>query len=148
MGHIPAAITRQLVTLDLLVLEFNYDRSMLENGPYPYRLKQRVRGPYGHLSNDQAAQLIREFGTHRLQHVVLAHMSQDNNTIDKAYLACQQALSDAGLKQVQIHVADQVNPLNPIGLPAHYTINRPKTSPKPKLSTHSATNQPTLFPEL
>lgn len=60
-------------------LESNYDEDMLENGRYPYYLKNRIRGAYGHLSNKQALDI---FVTHRpefMSHLLLAHLSKDNN---------------------------------------------------------------------
>lgn len=60
-------------------LEANYDEDMLENGPYPEYLKTRIRSDQGHLSNIQALEL---FTTHRpdfMSHVILSHLSQDNN---------------------------------------------------------------------
>lgn len=60
-------------------LESNYDEEMLEKGRYPYYLKTRIRGGYGHLSNTQAVEF---FTTHRpthMSHLILAHLSQDNN---------------------------------------------------------------------
>jgi phosphoribosyl 1,2-cyclic phosphodiesterase len=60
-------------------LESNYDDDMLENGRYPYYLKNRIRGAYGHLSNKQALEI---FVNHRpgfMTHLLLAHLSRDNN---------------------------------------------------------------------
>jgi phosphoribosyl 1,2-cyclic phosphodiesterase len=61
-------------------LEANYDKTMLDNGWYPYHLKERIRGGKGHLSNEQALEL---FLTHRpphMSHLFLSHLSQDNNS--------------------------------------------------------------------
>ncbi len=61
-------------------LETNYDENMLENGRYPMHLKNRIRGGKGHLSNSQALEL---FTTHRppfMTHLLLSHLSQENNT--------------------------------------------------------------------
>lgn len=61
-------------------LESNYDESMLENGSYPPLLKQRIRGDFGHLSNEQALQL---FVNHRpafMSHLFLSHLSRENNS--------------------------------------------------------------------
>lgn len=60
-------------------LETNYDEEMLENGPYPIHLKNRIRGEHGHLSNKQALDL---FIAHRppfMSHVILSHLSKENN---------------------------------------------------------------------
>ena len=70
----------QLNGCDALMLEANHDAGMLENGRYPPSLKHRVGGRQGHLSNHQAAQLLSQLDGHRLQHVVAAHLSEENNT--------------------------------------------------------------------
>lgn len=65
-------------------LEANYDEDMLENGSYPYFLKNRIRGGFGHLSNNQALDV---FKTHRpkfMSHLFLSHLSKDNNCPDRA----------------------------------------------------------------
>ena len=65
---------------DALVLECNHDRHMLANSSYPYSLKQRIGGSYGHLSNDTTAAILGELDKSRLRTVVGAHLSQQNNT--------------------------------------------------------------------
>ncbi|MDD3885041.1 MAG: MBL fold metallo-hydrolase [Gallionella sp.] len=64
---------------DALVLECNHDREMLQNGHYPASLKQRVGGRLGHLSNEQAAGILARLETGRLQHLLAAHLSAQNN---------------------------------------------------------------------
>lgn len=70
---------------DILCLESNYDDVMLAEGPYPYYLKERIKGRYGHLSNYDAALMVLEHASSRLRHVVLSHLSLNNNTPEKAY---------------------------------------------------------------
>jgi len=65
---------------DALVLEFNHDTDMLANGEYPYHLKQRVGGRFGHLNNVDAAALLARLDNRKLQHIVAAHLSHKNNT--------------------------------------------------------------------
>ena len=65
---------------DAMVLECNHDVSMLEAGSYPYSLKQRVLGDWGHLSNHQAGNLLSHFDHEKIQWLVVAHISQQNNT--------------------------------------------------------------------
>jgi phosphoribosyl 1,2-cyclic phosphodiesterase len=71
---------------DIIFLESNHDEEMLKNGPYPYYLKSRISGEMGHLSNRQAASLIRDYASPNLEHVFLAHLSEINNTPE---IACQ-----------------------------------------------------------
>ena len=77
---------------DALVLECNHDPGMLANGDYPWSLKQRVGGRYGHLSNEDAAALLARLDQRRLQHVVAAHLSSKNNTHDLAVGALSTAM--------------------------------------------------------
>ena len=73
-------VAQVLSGLEALVLECNHDRAMLEAGPYPPILKDRIGGPFGHLENAAAARLLGELDRSRLQHVIAAHLSQQNNT--------------------------------------------------------------------
>jgi phosphoribosyl 1,2-cyclic phosphodiesterase len=91
-GRITAHIRESLDACDALLLECNHDTGMLAHGPYSSRLKARVGGPLGHLSNSQAAGLLAEIDTTRLQHVVAAHLSEQNNQPDLAREALAGAL--------------------------------------------------------
>ncbi len=73
-------ITRMLSACHALVLECNHDSDMLRDGDYPYSLKQRVSGRFGHLSNREAADILASLDVSRLQHIVAAHLSASNNT--------------------------------------------------------------------
>ena len=73
----------------MLLLEFNYDERMLRDGPYPWFLKQRIQGRFGHLSNSHSARLLGELHHPDLQHVFLGHLSETNNCPDKALAAAQ-----------------------------------------------------------
>ncbi len=64
---------------DAVFLESNYDMDMLMRGKYPFFLKNRIRGGYGHLSNAEALELFRHHRSPRLTHLLLAHLSRDNN---------------------------------------------------------------------
>ena len=78
-GHITAHIIQAYDNLDGLFLEFNYDPEMLETGPYPYSVKQRVSGDHGHLSNDQSLNLLRKINTSNLNCLIVGHISAKNN---------------------------------------------------------------------
>ena len=67
------------------MLEANHDVHMLEVGPYPYHLKQRVLGKRGHLSNESTGRLLCQILHDRLKHVVLGHLSKENNFPELAY---------------------------------------------------------------
>jgi phosphoribosyl 1,2-cyclic phosphodiesterase len=86
------------------MLECNHDSALLANGDYPYSLKQRVGGRYGHLNNDQSAQLLAKLDVSRLQHLVAAHLSHKNNTPELAVAALSGIL---GCAQEWVGVATQ-----------------------------------------
>ena len=77
---------------DALVLECNHDSGMLANGHYPYALKQRIAGRFGHLDNDAAGGLLSRLDNSKLKHVFAAHLSQHNNLPDLARAALASAL--------------------------------------------------------
>jgi len=79
-GHITNHIISAYDNLDGLLLEFNYDQAMLDKGPYPYPLKQRVSGDFGHLSNEQSIYLLRQINTTSLNCLIAAHISENNNS--------------------------------------------------------------------
>ena len=76
-----------------LVLECNHDSGMLMSGDYPYRLKQRVGGRFGHLNNQDAAGILSRLDASRLQHLLAAHLSRKNNTAALAVQALSGALN-------------------------------------------------------
>jgi len=78
LGHPFRDLVSQLDTLDACYIESNYDPVMLETGPYPYHVQQRIRGQAGHLSNEESAELVRAAGT-RLRWAAIAHLSEQNN---------------------------------------------------------------------
>ena len=88
-------IEASLANCDALVLEANHDIDMLRAGPYPASLKQRVSGRFGHLDNQTAAELLARLKTPKLQHVLAAHLSKQNNTEALARHAFAEALDCA-----------------------------------------------------
>ncbi len=102
LGHKFDALREVLATLDGAVLESNYDPVMLKNGPYPAYLQNRIRSDAGHISNEEAAQLVQEHASARLKVVLLAHLSQNNNTPDIAmktfYAKAEEFLKGEGVK--------------------------------------------------
>ena len=94
-GEITPHMAQMLSGLDALVLECNHDREMLESGPYPAFLKERIGGRLGHLDNGAAAELLRGIDCGRLKHLIAAHLSQQNNTPELARAALAGALGCA-----------------------------------------------------
>ena len=93
-----------------IMLESNHDVNMLQRGDYPYALKQRILSPYGHLSNLQAAEIVQELANSCVKTIILAHLSENNNTKELAFNATVAAISNCGLvegRDVAVYVADQ-----------------------------------------
>lgn len=93
-GHVTPHMRDVLADCDGLLLECNHDPEMLRDGPYPPTLKLRVGSARGHLSNQQAAGLLRGYAASRLQHLVLTHLSETNNTPELARGTVVEALQD------------------------------------------------------
>jgi phosphoribosyl 1,2-cyclic phosphodiesterase len=79
LGYIPDSLRVHFAGTDILILESNHDLEMLRVGPYPWSVKQRVMSRRGHLSNEVAAQFIRDDLDSSVSTVVLAHISEHNN---------------------------------------------------------------------
>jgi phosphoribosyl 1,2-cyclic phosphodiesterase len=92
IGHASDNVRALCREVDILVLEANHDEGMLWAGPYPPWLCQRIAGDSGHLSNRAAASLARDSVTTRTAHVVLAHLSEKNNTPELARSVVRSAL--------------------------------------------------------
>ena len=93
-GSITPHLVATLDGVDALMVECNHDMDMLRNGPYPPRLQARVGGDYGHLSNQQAAQLLSMIDLSLLQYLVIGHISEKNNTPELALGAVLEHASD------------------------------------------------------
>ncbi|UCF07389.1 MAG: MBL fold metallo-hydrolase [Thermoplasmata archaeon] len=91
--HTPAFL-RHAKNSDLIVLESNYDHRMLVKGSYPPMLKERILSDFGHLSNSAAAKTLRQLIGSSTRHVLLAHLSQNNNTPDTAMSSAEKLLKD------------------------------------------------------
>ncbi|MBL8148614.1 MAG: MBL fold metallo-hydrolase [Blastocatellia bacterium] len=121
LGHIPSHVAYELRSCDALILEANHDVELLKSSPYPWSLKQRVMSRQGHLSNEEMARFLREDYDGSARHIVLAHLSRENNHPEIATLAAQQALSArtplfAAIEQEKIKVAHHDRPLGWIEL--------------------------------
>ena len=110
MGEIDSGVKNKITDSDLVVLESNHDLEMLKIGPYPWSVKKRIMSSEGHLSNDEAADLAVELGQKGVRRILLAHLSQDNNIPELAFLTIKNMLVEAGLevgKDVQLDFAYQ-----------------------------------------
>ena len=106
LGHVFDGLTSVVQTLDAVVLESNFDPVMLAHGTYPEFLKRRIRGPHGHLSNLEAAEVLRHAVGGLLRWACLAHLSEENNTSELALNCHRCVLGD----RFPLHVASRYEP--------------------------------------
>ena len=110
LGIATSMVKEHLKGCALLILESNHDSAMLVNGPYPWPIKQRIKSRTGHLSNVQSKNLLKQLLHNQLQYVILAHLSEINNTPQKAFNEVAKALNQC---KVRLTVAEQ-NACGPI----------------------------------
>jgi len=112
-GYVSRGMAKKLMDCELLVFEANHDREMLRNGPYPWYLKKRILSDYGHLANDTAGDVLARLWGGRQQGVLLAHLSQENNTPQKARQTVAEYLQQQGIipgDEVWLEVAPASTP--------------------------------------
>ncbi len=111
VGYITNLIRERLRGAHTLFIEANYDAHMLEaDTKRPWAIKQRISGRHGHLSNEQAAELVQSIAHDDLHHVMLGHLSDDCNDPDVAQKKISSALHQAGVREVNIHCARRREP--------------------------------------
>ena len=106
-GYINRKILNKIINKDLYLIESNHDEIMLMDGPYPRFLKERVISDRGHLSNKTTAKYLTKLIGDKTKYVILAHLSETNNTPDKALEEMQKESID---KKVEIVIATQYEP--------------------------------------
>jgi len=94
LGSSNALVQERLKNAEVVILESNHDPQMLRSGPYPWPLKQRIMGKYGHLSNQDCAKLLSRIQNHGLKKAVLAHLSENNNLPELAFRATREMIDD------------------------------------------------------
>jgi hypothetical protein len=92
IGSITPHVVAAYQGCDHLVLEFNHDVELLMSGPYPPSLKQRVASDLGHLNNQQSADFLKQVDSDQLRSVVIAHVSEQNNSADRIERALVETL--------------------------------------------------------
>lgn len=132
LGSFTGAIAEKVARMDVGIIEFNHDLERLMDGPYPYSLKTRVRGPRGHLSNAQAAEMLTRAVPERMQHLILAHLSEENNTPELALEAASRAMHQ-GHAGLEIRVASQDHAVGPVRVKpaARPALAKPVARPAP-----------------
>ncbi|MFT5698347.1 MAG: phosphoribosyl 1,2-cyclic phosphodiesterase [Desulforhopalus sp.] len=104
-GKVSHLMVQRLLSCHAAIIEFNHDLEMLKYGPYPLPLQQRVRSSRGHLSNDDAAEFLAELMGGAIKDIVLAHLSEKNNTVELARVAATRCLIQ--WPEVNLHIAGQ-----------------------------------------
>ncbi|MEM7145754.1 MAG: MBL fold metallo-hydrolase [Verrucomicrobiota bacterium] len=113
VGHVTNLVRERLSGATSLFVEANYDETMLQNDTKrPWATKQRISSRHGHLSNDQAADLVGEVASEGLRHVVLGHLSSDCNHPDVARGAVAEKLRAQGFARVEVSCACPREPMD------------------------------------
>ncbi len=117
LGYVPDQLIRELQGCDVMLVEANHDVRMLEVGPYPYSLKQRILSDRGHLSNETGGAFIRELLNEHVREIRLGHLSKENNFPELALETVRQELlgnpyaPDPHDLNIQIADRDMADPL-------------------------------------
>ncbi len=98
LGVVSETVKSKLVGSKIIFIESNYDDDMLDGGPYPYIVKKRIKGEKGHLSNAQSLELAKFLYARGTKCFVLSHISQNNNTYQRAYVNYASYFEDRGIK--------------------------------------------------
>lgn len=114
MGYVSAQVANILYDATFLLIESNHDETLLRTGPYPYYLKERIASEVGHISNKACASALKEVITESTSHVLLAHLSEENNRPIRAFTDAKdvlQTLPLTGKVFLGVAVPERVGPL-------------------------------------
>ena len=109
-GYISRKILKNITNKDIYVIESNHDIDMLREGKYPFYLKQRIMGDRGHLSNEATKEYLENIIGNKTKNIVLAHLSAENNTYDKALNTTKEVINE----NINLYVASQDEALETI----------------------------------
>ncbi len=112
IGHASKNVIGAVENSDFLVIETNHDLKMLQEGPYPYFLKRRIEGEVGHFSNFNSAACVLEHSRPKLKNVMLAHLSEINNTPQLAF----QTFNSLMKERIDLHPKITLSLKNPTPL--------------------------------
>ena len=116
LGRVTEQILKKIHNRNLIVLESNHDLNMLINGPYPEMLKRRILGPEGHLSNIASANALVDAIGSRTEHVVLAHLSENNNRPELVRSTVEEILAEESMSDIPIEIASRYEAMDAIEL--------------------------------
>ncbi len=114
LGEADPEVLRRMRGAEAVVLEANHDLDWLRRGPYSARLKRRISSSNGHLSNRQAAEAALALAPHGLKDLILAHLSETNNSPARACGTVHKALREAGHGSIRVRAAIAGHPTPPI----------------------------------
>ena len=109
-GTMDDRMIKEIQDSDLFLLESNHDIDMLNNGNYPYHLKERIRSNYGHMSNYHISILLEKFLKGRKEHLILGHISSENNTLEMAFSQSRDMIIDLGMTldgDINLHLSQE-----------------------------------------
>ena len=109
IGHVENKLYKNLNESSFVLLESNYEPDMLKSSSYPYSLKHRILGPEGHLSNEDASNVIKTLVNNGLNNIMLGHLSKENNFPELAYQTTVNELIECNvdIDKLQLSVADR-----------------------------------------
>ncbi|MEM9400079.1 MAG: MBL fold metallo-hydrolase [Verrucomicrobiota bacterium] len=117
LGYATHAIQERIRTVHALLLETNYDPELLRaDTKRPWSVKQRIMTRHGHLSNDKAAELVKDILSENLKHIFLGHLSEDCNRSELARKAVQSALDEKGASHISLYTTLQDEPTDTLTL--------------------------------
>jgi len=120
MGHYTEETVANLLGLDAVLIESNHDIRMLEAGPYPYALKRRILGNFGHLSNESCGKLLTRILHDDMKKIILGHLSKENNFPELAFETVRWEITDGSCPykgddfMIQVASRDRVSALTEI----------------------------------
>ena len=97
-GYIKEKLLKKYQNKDLYIIESNYDEEMLQNGSYPFYLKQRIRSDKGHLSNNDTSRYLKKLIGPKTKYLCLAHLSEENNTPEIAQAKASETIKNLNQK--------------------------------------------------
>ena len=105
IGHMNKEVINNLTNSSFILLEANYEPEILKCSSYPYLLKERIKGPNGHLSNLDAGKTISYLMNYGLNNVMLGHLSKENNFPELAYKTVVEELMENNIAETSLHLS-------------------------------------------
>lgn len=119
IGHMNKEVINNLANSTFMLLEANYEPEILKCSSYPYLLKERIKGPNGHLSNSDAGKTISYLMNYGLNNVMLGHLSRENNFPELAYKTVVEELMENNISENSLHLSIanrfEVSPIIDVG---------------------------------